>query len=340
MISEYTSISGNIFFNGKMRSGTISFDGGTIEFKEGTPSGSATIGTLIPAPINSHTHIGDSFVREEPSGNLAEVVGPGGFKERQYRSHGPEEIKGGILATMELMRLRGTASFIDFREGGPQGSQLLKESGNLPLPVILGRPWEESDRTLDVADGAGMSSISDHDIEFLNKVAEKCHRLGKIFAIHVSEDHREDIDTILSMKPDLLIHCLECTDKDLKSISEEGVPVVITPRSNIFFGKRPDYQKFLKRGISTFIGTDNVMTVVPDVLLEVEFLYLWQRSMTYMSPELILSMATEWPRKFLKRHHITGIEDKFLFFGGARLSAYEIVSRSAMHDSAVVRLVP
>jgi cytosine/adenosine deaminase-related metal-dependent hydrolase len=34
---------------------------------------------------------------------------------------------------------------------------------------------------------------------------------------------------------------LEATDADLREVSRRKIPVVITPRSNLFFGKIPTY---------------------------------------------------------------------------------------------------
>ncbi|MCL5437674.1 MAG: amidohydrolase family protein [Candidatus Thermoplasmatota archaeon] len=333
------SISGYVFHDGRMRKGTVRKDGDLTIFEEGVMLDSGLEGTLIPAPVNSHSHIGDSFVTEEPMGNLKDVVGPGGFKERQYGAVDQGRVQSQMKKTMDFMKSRGTATFIDFREGGKVGAGLLRELEEDISPIILGRPTSPGDGTLSISDGAGMSSIADHDMEALHKISDECRREGKIFAIHSSEFQREDIETILSLEPGLLIHCIECSDEDLSRISKKNIPVAVTPRSNIFFGKRPDYSRFLEHGVELLLGTDNVMTVEPDIFEEMHFLYTWQRSTGRINPDEILKTSTENPWKFIESKMKIGARRSYLFFRGLKLTSYEIVTRSHMHNSQRVRII-
>ncbi|EQD38175.1 chlorohydrolase family protein, partial [mine drainage metagenome] len=232
------------------------------------------------------------------------------------------------------------STFIDFREGGYGGTTLLRNIKPEPKPIILGRPLSSSDGTIGIADGAGMSAILDHDVSFLMDISKECRRAGKTFAMHLSERIREDIDAALDLKPDLLVHCLECSDKDLDRIASAGIPVAITPRSNVFFGRKKDYSRFLRHGIPLLLGTDNVMTVEPDMFREMGFIYTWQRSIGRFSPDSIISMATENPWKFINGRGLGTESFQYLFFKGLRLSSYELVSRAHMFRFSFARLIP
>ena len=339
MITIDKPVSGNVFYDGKMRKGTLQVRGDSVEFREGWISNNSVSGTIIPALINAHTHIGDSFITIEPEGDIKGAVGPGGFKEKQYESASQAVVRAGMRRSMKFMSRTGTSAFIDFREGGYSGSALLRNIRPEPKPIILGRPLSTSDGTLGIADGAGMSAILDHDAPFMRGISEECRRSGKLFALHLSERIREDIDAALALKPDLLVHCLECTDQDLDMIASAGIPVAITPRSNVFFGKRKDYSMFMRHGITLLLGTDNVMTVEPDMFGEMGFLFTWQRSINRLSPDNIISMATENPRKFINRRGLGPESFQYLFFRGLRLSSYELVSKAHMFRFSFARLI-
>ena len=81
---------GNIYYNGRMRKGTLSV-GEETKFTDSVAN-NGMYGTLIPMPVNAHTHIGDSFIRDEPRGELPEIVGPGGFKHRQLENSSEVEV--------------------------------------------------------------------------------------------------------------------------------------------------------------------------------------------------------------------------------------------------------
>lgn len=135
----------------------------------------------------------------------------------------------------------------------------------IPGAVILGRPVSkeldtaEVEGILDVADGIGISSISDMDHRYIEAVADIVRERRKVFAIHVSERVREDIDFVLSLDPAFVVHMCEATDSDLAKCAEAEVPIVVCPTSNRYFGKAPPIARAQAAGADLALGTDNGM---------------------------------------------------------------------------------
>lgn len=330
-------ISGNVFHGGSMRKMTVTFEDGGTSFEEGISSDTQTTGTLIPAFINAHTHIGDSFISDLPPGDIAEIFGPSGYKQRMLESADPDVQMNSMKNTMEFMRDLGTVAFIDFREGGIGGVRNVPVVDGI-VPVILGRPGnqEEIETVINSTAGISASAISDQDIEGLIALSEKTGNAGKMFGIHFSERIRENVDDALKLNPSFLVHGIEASDKDLLALRKANVPVVITPRSNIMFGKRPDYSRFFRSGLNVLLGTDNCMTVEPDMLTEMAFLYGYQRSISSVSPEKIIEIATDAPRKFLSGFAGLRIPEKFIFYPDRMLTAFEVVTGGHMWKRVLI----
>ncbi len=318
-------IYGNIFWKGKFTKGTLIIKDGIIEdFKNGRDF--EIKGTVIPTFINMHTHIGDFSCQDEPLGGIIEVVGPGGFKYKVLRNR--RRVYYGMRRAMRYMQREGISHFVDFREGGEEGVMLLRDAsrGLKIKPIIFGRGVYKD------AEGVGLSSISDYEPDFLITVARRAKKEKKFFALHASERIREDIDFVLSLEPDFLVHMLEATDEDLKKVSLKRIPIVLTPRSNLFFGKIPNIPRFLKFKITLALGTDNGMFSLPSMFREMEMAYKLSKLYGYVSPEDILKMATENPRKIL------GIEDnsigrkaRMIVFRRL-MSPYEVVNKASFLD--------
>jgi len=338
-VNEMPYASGRVFWDGEFRDGTILCQKDKIIFEEGKV-GSGSSGTILPVPVNAHTHIGDTFVATEPTGDLPSVVGPGGFKERQLANANSELVKRGMRRAMEYMKLISSPVFIDFRESGSTGVKLLRESvPESVFPIILSRGHnrEEVELALSISDGTGISAESDADHDLVSFSARTARKLGKIFSIHASENAREDMDFILSLKPDFLVHCLEASEDDLESISRLGIGVAVTPRSNYFYGKRPDYSKFIDHGIDLMLGTDNSMIALPDIYAEMDFLYTVQKGINRISPENIVRMVFHNPHKRLG-NFLGQLNNLFLYFPKVALSSYEIVKKSSLYEKKVIRI--
>ena len=236
-------------------------------------------GIVVPPFFNAHTHIGDSFIGKAPKMGIEELVGPGGYKHRMLESADEDIVVAGMIKSIKLMKSTGTMGFADFREGGIKGVELLKMAldGLGVKAKILSRPVKgdgsEIEDLLKISDGFGMSSLSDHDFELLKELSERAHEHGKIFAIHFSERIREDVNKVLELEPDFIVHGLEMNSEDMKDMADAGIPVVICPRSNAFFGKGPRLVEMVNAGIDVYLGTDNAMISKPDILEELRFLY-------------------------------------------------------------------
>ncbi|MBO6083576.1 MAG: hypothetical protein J6O90_00630 [Candidatus Methanomethylophilaceae archaeon] len=134
-------------------------------------------------------------------------------------------------------------------------------------------PWgefdpNEVDMLLDAADGIGISSISDLPDSYCSALADAAHRRGKGLALHASERVREDIESVLALEPDFIVHMCEATDSDLRRCADAGVPAVICASSNIYFGKVPPLKRMCDAGLEFSLGTDNAMLCPPDIMTE------------------------------------------------------------------------
>lgn len=268
-------LSGSVLTEDGLVPGYVSLDDGKVSgiFEGRCPEVPSAEGMIIPSPVNSHTHCADRGVKVEPGMSLQELVAPpDGIKHRYLRDTPDEVLSRSMEGYASASRCNGIGRFIDFREGGLAGCMLLRKA--VPDAVILGRPIspeydpDEVDAILDVADGIGLSSISDVDRRYAESVAEHVHSRGKILSMHASERVREDIDAVLSLDPRFLVHMVEATDGDITKCAESEVPLVVCARSNMFFGKIPPIRRMLDCGAELSMGTDNAMLCDPDLRSE------------------------------------------------------------------------
>ncbi|MFQ6127852.1 MAG: amidohydrolase family protein [Thermoplasmata archaeon] len=292
-----------------LKKGSIGFEYGLVqEFTERKVKNPIVRGIIMPTFVNAHTHIGDSFISEEVRGTLREIVAPpNGLKHRRLREARREEVVDSMRLTVEGMFEGGTTTFCDFREGGLNGISMLYESclGLHVQPIVFGRPVdmiydrEEMVSLLRVVDGIGVSSISDWNYSHLQDISQAARSKGLQFALHASEGEREDIDLILDLKPSFLVHMTCATDSDLEICADNGIPVVICPRSNAFFGRLPDIPRMLRKKIKLMLGTDNAMISSPSIWDEMRFAYYVGKSRGSMRILNVLSMVFN-SRKGLK----------------------------------------
>jgi len=273
------------------------------------PSTPIQNGLIVPTFIDMHTHIGDSFIRKKQLSlpkNLMELVAPpDGLKHRLLNEASETEILQGMIGTVQQMITTGTSGFVDFRENGLKGICLIKEAlESEPIKgIILGRPKDmivdknEISTILQLADGIGISSISDWDIEGLYDIASLVHKKGKMFAMHASERIREDIDTILELRPTFIIHMTKALHMDFEKTKKQHIPIVICPRSNLFFGGTLPLSLLKEVGNTVLIGSDNAMLHDPSPLLEIK--HLLQMYPDFLTLEQLLLTITYAPRKVL-----------------------------------------
>jgi cytosine/adenosine deaminase-related metal-dependent hydrolase len=202
------------------------------------------------------------------------------------------------LAISEMLD-SGTGAFSDFREEGLDGIKLLKNAlAGLPITsLILGRPkelkysHEELSELLPMVDGLGVSSITDWDYSELMKVVKETKRSGRLFALHGSERHREDIDLILDLEPDFLVHMTYGSDDDYRKLAQSEIPIVLCLRSNLFFNNIPNIKRMLDAGVTIVLGSDNAMINSSNLFEEVRVCAELISNQTQLDPFTVLSMV-------------------------------------------------
>ena len=271
------------------------------------PSGS-TKGLVLPAFVNAHTHIGDAVAYPAPKGTVKEIVGPpDGYKHRMLRSKSANAKAAAMRSAVEVMRTSGTALFGDFREEGIEGLKYFRDAvgEEPPHAILFGRPAgtnptnREINDLLRACDGLGLSAISDWPADVLKDMSRRARTAGKLFALHASEAVREDIDSILDLKPDFLVHMCKATKDDLVACKDADVPIVVCPPSNGFFGLDPNIPRLLKAGVTVGLGTDNGMIAHPDMMAELKTAYAISNARGPVRPLEIVGLATFGGRKVL-----------------------------------------
>lgn len=290
------------FYDGRgFRSGVVGWEDDVIvEARAGRPRNALAHGLIVPGLWNAHTHLGDAVVTQELQGTLEELVAPPhGLKHRVLARAKDAEVIAAMRRTMTTMIRTGTTGFSDFREGGLKGLKLLYAAeAALPLHgVVLGRPGglvydaSEVRAILRASDGIAVSAFVDWPRDDIAKLAADARRERKVFAIHCSERIREDMDAVLDLHPAFLVHMIHATDADLVRCADAGVPVVVCPRSNAFFGLTPDIPRMLRAGVELRLGTDNAMINVPSMLREIDFAYRIARLKGQVPAREIFEMA-------------------------------------------------
>jgi cytosine/adenosine deaminase-related metal-dependent hydrolase len=268
-------LSGSVLTEDGIVDGYVCIKDGVISsIEEGTPpERPIASGLIVPPMVNSHTHCADAGLKVPPGMTIEDLVAPpNGLKHQYLKRLDESSLERDIRTYAELSRSNGIGTFIDFREGGERGCTILRKT--VPGAVILGRPLsaeydqQETSRILDLADGMGISSISDMEHGYIEKIADHVREKRKILAVHASERNREDIDFILSLDPAFIVHMTEATDSDLLKCAEAEVPIVVCTRSNLYFGKVPPIKRMLDCGVDVAIGTDNAMLCEPDLRSE------------------------------------------------------------------------
>jgi cytosine/adenosine deaminase-related metal-dependent hydrolase len=247
--------------------GRVVVEGGDIVAVEETATESDAI--VCPAFVNAHTHIGDSIAKEAGRGlSLDELVAPpDGLKHRLLRAASTEETVAAMHRSLRFMERSGTATTVEFREGGVEGVRAIRRAvDGLDIEAtVLGR---ETVAAMREGDGFGASGARDAD--FADERAAT-REAGKPFGIHAGERDAEDLTPALDLDPTFLVHVVHPEPEHLDRIEREGVPVVVCPRSNLVTGVgAPPIADLLDR-TAVALGTDNVMLNSPSMFREMEF---------------------------------------------------------------------
>jgi cytosine/adenosine deaminase-related metal-dependent hydrolase len=303
-------VSGEILTNNGFQKGYIGFEKHKIiDVGKGvSPKKPIAKGLIVPSFVNTHTHIGDSFIKnkkvELPRDVEKLVAPPDGLKHKLLKEASEKELIDGMEASIDYMIKSGTSVFCDFREDGLFGICLLKTALDFwnISSVILSRPdyliynKNEIDILMNGSDGIGLSAISDWDYSELQKISKHVKKREKLFALHASERVRENIDDILDLKPDFLVHMVKATKSDLERVKDNKTPIVLCSRSNNFYGFLPDFELLKKVEVELTFGTDNAMLNKPSVLDELFFV---RKKTNIFSVEELLNFATFNARKVL-----------------------------------------
>lgn len=290
---------------------------------------------MIPGFINAHTHIGDSIGKDVTlNSSVDEKIHPVfGVKSKILKNTSNENLGNFMKNTCHSMIRKGITTFVDFRESGLDGVELLKKVlSNIPLhAIILGRmefyqgtneikenlpfPKEESAKffkLLKKCDGIGISGANENS----TKVLKYYSKVSKLRAIHSSETKesitksmkmtgKSETSRALSLKPDFLVHMTYASKTDLEMASKKTRGIVICPRANSSLAEGiPDIELMQKSGCTIALGTDNVMINSPDMFREMDF--IWKATMGIhkkrIDPKEILKMATVNGGKILKKN--------------------------------------
>lgn len=307
-----------------VRENIVIDDGKIIEMAKDVCEGKiidATDSIVCPTFLNGHTHIGDSIIKDEGYGlSLGEMVKPpNGVKHKALANAEDGEIIDAMKKSMWDMFESGTTHFIDYREGGIKGVELLrKASKNLPVtPVILGRDdsfYEQNPdlrkvkiairKLLKLADGIALSGFGEISDEVASLITSECRKAGKISSIHVAESMHLQDDSLRDFNKteiqrgvdadfDQLVHCTNPRNDDLELIKNSNV--VVCPRANatLNVGVAPLNEMFSK-GIKPLLGSDNLMLNSPNVFRELEFslkiMSVYYKN--YLNPKDLLKTAT------------------------------------------------
>jgi cytosine/adenosine deaminase-related metal-dependent hydrolase len=280
---------------------------------------------MMPGLVNSHIHIGDSIGKDvgidsDVESKIHPVMG---FKKRILKKSELSHLTSFIQNSCVSMLRKGITTFVDFREGGLEGVNILKNAiFQIPIrSVVLGRidyyqdvksiknniplmKQQKSDlvKLLRNCDGLGISGPN----EFSDSVLTHFSKQRKMRAIHSAETRESEAISkkitgktetcrALLVKPNFLVHMTHVSERDLRLVYKNKVSIVVCPRANGALAEGiPNVNLMMEAGCNVAIGTDNVMINSPDLFKEMD--YIWKVSMGLnkkrISPKSILKMAT------------------------------------------------
>jgi cytosine/adenosine deaminase-related metal-dependent hydrolase len=297
------AVAGTVLLDGQWREGFVLVERGRVVAVEPgkPPVEPSASGTVVPAFVDAHTHLGDLVARGRPlPASLAEAVRPpDGFKHRVLRATPRAELVAGMRRGLAEVDAGHAWAALDFREGGLDGVRQLREAarGQAAEARALARPdgpelaAADARRLAREADGLAISSLPDVGEGPARALRAAAREAGKPFALHASEAEREPLDPVLGLEPSLLVHLTHAPRGDLERVADAGIAVAVCPRSNWRWLRRlPDLGSMLDLGIPVALGTDNAMLGPCDVLAEA-------RALREMRPQLAamdaLRMLTE-----------------------------------------------
>jgi cytosine/adenosine deaminase-related metal-dependent hydrolase len=265
---------------------------------------------LAPAFINAHTHVSDGIIKEVGFGRdyWDVIMPPDGLRHRALKETTPDDVAAAIGDALECMLRSGTLTFVDFREGGRNGIDVLRRAaaGRPVRAVAMGRfrayppqPVKQLERNagrltranvaeveavLEVADGFSLVTGNDLTDEALEQLGTLVRGRRRLLAVHAAEapgyrtislsrTGRADVPRVLEhLRPDFVVHLTSATQDELDAVAKAHVPAVVCPRIQGVMGLGvPRFDWMLERGMLVALGTDNLMLCGPDLLRELEY---------------------------------------------------------------------
>jgi cytosine/adenosine deaminase-related metal-dependent hydrolase len=210
---------------------------------------------------------------------LRKLVGsPDGLKHRLLAQASPGEISRGISQAADEMAGYGIATFLDFREQGPEGIRIFRNAGVRIRGLAFGRPLsqgileQEISKIIQMADGIGLDRAGIYDDESLSSIRSASS--GKDIAIHVSEARRKrgEVERVVDvLSADILVHLTHAQGDDLRLIADRGCRAVVCPLANLHVGTGFPPLDLIIDGIEAVgIGTDNLMINSSNLFREME----------------------------------------------------------------------
>ncbi|WP_256392238.1 amidohydrolase family protein [Natronoarchaeum rubrum] len=288
-----TELSGRIVTGEAMSvvEGTVVVEDGTIsEIRE---EGVDSNDIVVPAFVNTHTHITDSIAKEAGRGyTWSELFIDPNVKGRVNSNATAEERRTGMRRTMEFMRATGTGTFVDFKELGLDGVDNLEsvdeETAVDALTLLTGEGLpDDVDLETEIEQADGYNAYYPYT-ERDERAREICRETDKVFALHSGEPGPDDIDASLALEPDYTSHMVHTREKDYSVLADNDIGVACLPRSNlVILDELPPLER-LAEATTVALGTDNVMLNNATMFREMEF----TSKLFDVTPREVLRMAT------------------------------------------------
>lgn len=251
---------------------------------------------VIPALINTHTHLGETMFRGFADGlnteqyiEFTEIANKRIYEKNSYRNISAlsiiESIKNGIGT---FFTARNWENAKKFRVKGVFGYPLMKSEKLKNFYESFDKEFYRlcryhSSRNIKV--GIWLHSLTTIEKDILNKVSREAVKNELFSTIHISESRKElsrlmkewnnksvvdilDEYNLLNERM-VLVHCLYLDERELDIIADKKANVSLCPVSNLkLSGHYPNFKNFLERGINITLGTDGLATNDSANLLE------------------------------------------------------------------------
>ena len=198
--------------------------------------------------------------------------------------------------------------------------------GSAARPLVLGTPNlrilarpsgldyrpDEVDELLSMPNvvGIGVSGMGDWDRGRLMKISDHCRERGSIFALHFSEGRRENVDDLIQLRPDFVVHAIHAEREDFRKLSDADIEVVFCPGSNRLFGMEREMRRAVtlasEEGITFCFGSDNAMLHPPDMMREIRCAFQMNITPIDNKTETGTAFREWWDGASMKALHGTG----------------------------------